>query len=151
MIQYQALRKNLLALNDPAILAAIMAAFVNEREFKDDILYTKALPKKLKESFLDCRQELKPFALTLLKKGFDAPNLFIQPSLMTYKWSHDTDWNELTTRADFAEGDFARLILRTAENLRQLSKLDQTFPDVAKTAKDAIELILKEPIVTTFT
>ena len=146
-----AIRMNLLPTDDPAVLAAIMAAFVNEREFKDDILYTRALPKRLKDRFLDNREGLKPFALKLIKKGFHAPNLFIQPGLMTYAWAHETDWTDLTTRADFAEGDFARLILRTAENLRQLSKLQETFPDIAKTAKNAVELILKEPVITTFT
>ncbi len=145
-----ALRLGLLNFREPALLAAVMAAFVNEKEFKDDILYNTALPKALKETFLECRKQLKPFALMLLKKGFDAPNLFIQPSLMVYAWAHDKEWTELTTHADFAEGDFARLILRTAENLRQLSKLNDPFPDIAKTAENAIELILKEPVVTPF-
>ncbi|MCF6246345.1 MAG: DEAD/DEAH box helicase [Desulfobacula sp.] len=144
----QALRQNLLPENDPPILAAIMGAFVNEKEFKDDILYHQTLPKKLKETFLENRMQLKPFAIKLIKQGFDAPNLFIQPSVMIYRWAHDTPWDELTTQSDYAEGDFARLVLRTAENLRQLSKLTEPFPGIAKTAKDAIELILKEPIIT---
>jgi len=42
------------------------------------------------------------------------------------------------------------LILRTAENLRQITKLSDTFPEIAKTAKEAIELILKEPVVTLY-
>ncbi len=145
----QALRQNLLPDNNPAILAAIMGAFVNEKEFKDDILYHQALPKKLKETFLENREQLKPFAIKLLKQGFDVPNLFIQPSLMIYRWAHDISWDELTTQSDYAEGDFARLVLRTAENLRQLSKLTEPFPDVAKAAKDAIDLILKEPVIMT--
>lgn len=147
----QALRLQLFPEKDPAILASIMAAFVNEKEFKDDILYTKALPRKLKEVFLNNRKELKPFAMRLLRKGFHAPNLFIQPCIMTYAWAHGTDWTELTTRSDFAEGDFSRLILRTGEHLRQLASLKDSFPDIAKTAKDAVELILKDPVVTTFT
>ncbi|MCP3873827.1 MAG: DEAD/DEAH box helicase [Desulfobacteraceae bacterium] len=144
----QSIRKNLLPQTDPALLAAIIGSFVNEKEFKDDPLYDQALPKRLKESFLDIRQGLKPFAIRLLKKGFEAPNLFIQPSLMLYSWAHDVPWEELVTQSNFAEGDFARLILRTSENLRQISKLNETFPVIAKTAKDAITLILKEPIIT---
>ncbi len=144
----QGIRKNLLPQKDPALLAAIIATFVNEKEFSDDPLYHQALPKRLKDAFLDARQGLKPFALRMLKKDFDAPNLFIQPGLLIYMWAHDEPWQELINRSIFAEGDFARLILRTAENLRQISKLDDTFPAIAKTAKEAIDLLLKEPIVT---
>lgn len=144
----QGIRKNLLPQTDPTLLAAIICAFVNEREFKDDPLYSQVLPKRLKDSFLDTRKGLKPFAMKLLEKGFDAPNLFIQPSLLIYLWAHDEPWEEIVARSDFAEGDLARLILRTAENLRQISKLDETFPMIAKTAKEAIDLILKEPVVT---
>jgi len=144
----QSIRKNLLPQTDPALLAAIIASFVNEKEFTDDPLYNKALPKRLKEAFLDARKGLKPFAVKLLKKGFHAPNLFIQPSLLMYSWAHDEAWENIVTQSDFAEGDFARLILRTGENLRQISKLEESFPVIAKTAKDAMECILKEPVVT---
>ncbi len=144
----QSIRKNLLPQTDPVLLAAIIGSFVNEKEFKDDPLYTKALPKRLKEAFLDARKGLKPFATQLLKQGFDAPNLFIQPSLLLYSWAHDEPWENLVTQSYFAEGDFARLILRTGDNLRQITKLEETFPVIAKTAREAINLILKEPVVT---
>jgi len=144
----QGIKKNLLPQSDPALLAAIIGSFVNEKEFNDDPLYNQALPKRLKDAFLDVRKELKPFALRLLKQGFDAPNLFIQPSLMLYLWAHDEPWEDLTIGSAFAEGDFARLVLRTGDNLRQISKLEETFPVIAKTAREAIDLILKEPVVT---
>jgi len=145
----QSLRKNLLPKNDPALLAAIIASFVNEKEFTDDPLYRQTLPKRLKDVFLDARKGLKPFAEQLLKDGFDAPNLYIQPSLLLYLWAHDEPWEELVRKSYYAEGDFARLILRTGENLRQISKLSDSFPGIAKTAKEAINLILKEPVVIT--
>ncbi len=147
----QSIRYSLLPDHAPELLAAIVASFVNEREFKDDLLYSGALPKQLKEAFLDARKGLKPFAVKMLSAGFDAPNLFIQPSLMTYAWAYGKEWDELLPGSDYAEGDFARLVLRTAENLRQLSKLEEHFPGIARTAKKAVALILKEPVVTEFT
>lgn len=144
----QSLRDDLLPQDSPSLLAAIIASFVNEREFSDDPLYQQALPKSLKDSFLQARMGLKPFAIKMLKKGFEAPNLYIQPSRMVYQWANEVEWEELVVKSDFAEGDFARLVLRTAENLRQISKLDETFPQIADTAKTAIDLILKEPILT---
>lgn len=144
------LRHNLLPEQDPALLAAIMGSFVNEKEFKDDPLHKTALSKRLKDTFLDLRFGLKPFAITMLKQGFSAPNLYIQPALMLYSWAHDTPWDDLMRGSDYAEGDFARLILRTAENLRQMTKLGDHFPVIAKTAQEAIDLILKEPVVTQY-
>jgi len=146
----EGIRHNLLPDQDPALMAAIMAAFVNEKEFKDDLLFEGALPKRLKQCFLSVRKGLKPFALKLLSSGFSAPNLFVQPAFLMYSWAHDTPWEELMTGSDYAEGDFARLILRTAENLRQVAQIDQNFPRVARAAKEAIELILKEPVISQY-
>lgn len=144
----QSIRNNLLPQSDPALLAAIVGSFVNEREFNDEPLYHQALPKGLKDVFLDVRKELKPFAVTMLEKGFSAPNLYIQPSLLIYLWAQGEPWETICTRYDFSEGDLARLILRTGENLRQVAKLEDHFPELAKTAKTAIDLILKEPVMT---
>ncbi len=146
----QSLRDNLMPAHDPALLAAIMGAFVNEKEFKDDPLYQTALPKRLKDTFLNIRKGLKPFAITMLKAGFPAPNLYIQPAVLINAWAHDTPWDELMHASDYAEGDFARLILRTAENLRQMTKLTEDFPAIAQTAREAIDLILKAPVVTQY-
>jgi superfamily II RNA helicase len=146
----QSIRQDLLPIRDPALLASIIGTFVNEKEFTDDPLRQSALPKRLKGVFLDLRYGLKPFAIKLLKKGFPAPNLYIQPAALLYSWAHGEDWDDLMAGSVFAEGDFARLILRTAENLRQIAKLEDTFPQIARTAKEAIELILKEPIVTLY-
>ncbi|PIE60899.1 MAG: ATP-dependent DNA helicase [Desulfobacterales bacterium] len=146
----QSLRHNLMPAHDPALLAAIMGSFVNEKEFKDDPLYHSALSKRLKETFLNIRKGLKPFAMTMLKAGFPAPNLYIQPAILLNAWAHDTPWDELMHGSDYAEGDFARLILRTAENLRQITKLTDDFPAIAKTAQEAIDMILRPPIVTQF-
>ncbi len=143
----QSIRNTLLPQSDPALLAAIVSSFVNEREFNDEPLYNKALPKGLKDKFLDVRKELKPFAVNMLKKGFSAPNLFIQPSLLLYFWAHNEPWENICTLYDFSEGDLARLIMRTGENLRQIAKLEDSFPELAKTAGQAIDLILKEPVV----
>jgi superfamily II RNA helicase len=144
----QSLRDKLLPERDPALLAAMMAAFVNEKEFKDEMLFNTTLSKRLKDAFMVLRRGLKPFAIKMLQSGFPAPNLFIQPAALVYAWAHDTPWDELMRKSDFAEGDFARLILRTAENLRQMTHLKQDFPVFAKTAAEAIDMILKSPVLT---
>ena len=144
----QSLRENLLPDSSPAILAGIMGAFVNERQFKDDKVSGDTVPESLLSTFLTLRKKLKPFATNMKKKGFPAPNLYIQPAVSLYGWALDEPWESVTARTDFAEGDLARLILRTAENLRHLTNLKNTFPKIADSAEKAIEMILKEPVFT---
>ncbi|MCK5097094.1 MAG: ATP-dependent DNA helicase, partial [Desulfobacteraceae bacterium] len=144
----QSLRKNLLPTSSPAILAGIMGAFVNERQFKNDNVSGDTVPESLLSTFITLRKELQPFASNMKKKGFPAPNLYIQPAVSLYGWALDEPWESVTARTDFAEGDLARLILRTAENLRHLTNLKDTFPQIADSAEKAIEMILKEPVFT---
>ncbi len=143
----ESIRETLLPEKDAPLLAAVMASFVNEKEFRDDVLYQGSMSKRLKECFLDLRKGLKPFAVKMLQKGFLAPNLYIQPALLTFAWSRGMEWEELMHGSDYPEGDFARLMLRTAENLRQVAKLDDHFPRLSDTALKAVDLILKEPVV----
>ena len=46
-----------------------------------------------------------------------------------------------------AEGDMATLVLRTADNLRQIAALKDTYPEVAGCAYKAREAILREPVL----
>jgi ATP-dependent RNA helicase HelY len=49
--------------------------------------------------------------------------------------------------AGIADGDMAMLVLRTADNLRQIMSLRQTHPEMAELALKAREAILREPVV----
>jgi hypothetical protein len=40
----------------------------------------------------------------------------------------------------------AMLITRTADHLRQVAGLSDTHPELAETAREAIELIFREPV-----
>jgi len=45
-----------------------------------------------------------------------------------------------------AEGDLAMLVTRTADNLRQIASLTKVYPAIARSALDAIAIILREPV-----
>ena len=79
---------------------------------------------------------------------FEHQRLYLQPAAALVEWASDTPWEEVVSKTGFADGDLARLTLRTAEHLRQLAGLEETFPRMAKSAQTAIDLILKEPITT---
>jgi superfamily II RNA helicase len=143
----QSLKLGLLPERDPIMLAAVMASFVSEKEFDDESLVRRMLPKRLTKQFLTLRRGLKPFASELLQQGFNAPFLYLQPAAVMASWAADEPWAAVVGRTSYAEGDLARLILRTGENLRQLAGVRNTFPAIAKTAREAMDMILKEPVV----
>ena len=45
------------------------------------------------------------------------------------------------------EGDMAQLIYRTSDNLRQITALAETHPRLAASAREAVELLLRPPVV----
>ncbi|MFW5875022.1 MAG: ATP-dependent DNA helicase, partial [bacterium] len=132
---------------DPALLAAIMASFVNERETDENSIHPKDVPEELEDAYLTIREGLRPFAKEMIAKGFSAPFLFMRPAITVYHWTAGRDWESVLSLWDSAEGDLAMLIMRTADNLRHIRNLDKVFPEAAQSAKSAMERILRDPVV----
>lgn len=136
--------------NDPAVLAAIIAAFVNERDFTDSSLIKRRAPKQLLTAFLNVKRKLTPFAHTMFDSGFNVSPLYLQPAVTLHAWASDTKWEEVLEASDLAEGDLSRLILRTADNLQHIANLTAHFPEIARTAEQAKEIIMRAPVITHF-
>ncbi len=143
----ESLKMNLIPKDDPALLAAIIASFVNEREFDDDKIDKKQVQKKLLTSFIRIKSQLKPFATDMFRKGFEVKPLFLKPAITIYSWATSTDWERTVKQSGLAEGDLARLIMRTAENLRHFKSLKDNFPEVTEAALTAVDLLMKEPVI----
>ena len=142
----EGLRRELFPESDPVLLAAIFAAFVNDRE-SDDRIQKKHLPKRVLTAFLNIRKGLRPFARDMHHQRFDVSPLFIRPTAAMYAWASGKEWAEVLIVGEMEEGDLAMLILRTADHLRHLRSLRDTFPEISQTADRAIDLILREPVV----
>lgn len=139
-------RQELLPTTDPALLTAVMAAFVNERE-PDDRIDKKFLPKKLTKTFHKVRRGLRPFNRHMQERGFSVAPLFLRPAATLYLWATEQSWEDVLAVSEIEEGDLAMLILRTADNLRHIKALAPVFPEAAETAGHAIELILRDPVI----
>lgn len=143
----EGLRKKLFPVKDYALLAGIIASFVNERE-TDDRMEKKIVPKALTKSFEGIKEGLRDFVERLIKNGFTPKPLYFRPALTLYLWASDTlPWDEVLKVSELAEGDLAMLILRTADNLRHIRSLNDVFPDASKAAEKAIDSILRDPVV----
>jgi len=132
--------------DDPALLAAVTALFVNERE-SDEIIAKAFMSKALIDTFFDVEKSLSSFSARMAKKGFDTRPLILQPAATLFGWASGLPWEKVLTIAKMEEGDLAMLILRTADNLRHIRALKDVFPEAASAAATAIDLIMRYPVV----
>jgi ATP-dependent RNA helicase HelY len=139
-------RLGILPESEPDLLAAIIAAFVNERESETKIP-KKRVPPPLRDAFFRVINGLRPFVRQMLDQGFEARELYLRPVMAVFAWANGAPWEKVQALAELEEGDLVMLVLRTADNLRHIRRLRPFFPDAAETADRAIELILREPVV----
>ena len=142
----QGFRMGVFPESDPALLAAVIAVFVNERE-SDDTIEKMFKPKPLLTVFRKIKTSLEPFAEQMADRGFEVRPLFLRPAATLYAWASGQSWEKVLSVAKMEEGDLAMLILRTADNLRHVRTLARVFPEAAKTSARSIELIMRYPVV----
>jgi ATP-dependent RNA helicase HelY len=141
----EALRLGIFPEKDPMLLAAVMAAFVNDKESQER-MDRRTWPKDLVAAILQIKKGLTGFARHMTISGFPVRNLYPLPAAVVYAWARGNEWKKIVQRFSIAEGDLSMLILRTADNLRHIKALDDPFPKAAETAKQSIELILRVPV-----
>jgi ATP-dependent RNA helicase HelY len=146
----EGLQRGALPTSDPALLAAIVASFVHERE-TDDVLGKSALPRKLEQSFVNVKRALEPLVSNMKRAGFQTRPLYLRPAAAMYAWATDHSWRRAVAIALMADGDLTMLVSRTADNLRHIQTLDGTFPRAALAARDAVELIMRNPVTLQYT
>jgi len=139
-------RRGVFPQSDPAILAAVIASFVNERE-GDEKISKKVVPDSLSEAFSKVTAALKPFIARMAQGKFDVRHLQLRPAATVYAWARGQSWESALRIAEMEEGDLAMLIVRTADHLRHIRGLKDVFPEAAQTASISIEKIMREPVV----
>jgi superfamily II RNA helicase len=131
---------------EPALMAAIIAVFVNERE-TDDRIEPQFLTQALMRSYQLVTRNLLPFLQKMRDGGFAARPFYLRPAAAMHAWAKGNRWEQVVEAAEMEEGDLAMLILRTADNLRHVAGLAEIFPEAAGAAARAAEMILREPVI----
>ena len=139
-------RCKVLPQSDSALLAGVIASFVNERDVNDRI-NRKFVGAPLAEAFSKVTGALKPFAAAMAQHKFDVRPLQLRPAATVCAWAGGQSWDSVLEIAEMEEGDLAMLIVRTADNLRHIRGLKDVFPEAAQTASKSIEKIMREPVV----
>jgi len=141
----EALRLGLFTGSDPALLAALVATFVYDKDIEVEFDHTKA-PKELLAVFTKMKQGLFPFIDRKMIHGFPVKPIPLWVAATIYAWAKGLDWDQVLQMAGMNEGHLAMLISRTADNLRQIASLTRVYPAIARTANDAITAIMREPV-----
>lgn len=142
----QCLRDHVFPEDDARLLAAVVALFAYDRD--DEIrLAAGDLPHKLTAALRKMLLSVRPLVKRLETAGFTTARLYPSAGAAMYYWAQGRDWDWVIKTTGIAEGDMATLVLRAADNLRQLAALADTHPDVAACAYRARDAILREPVL----
>ncbi len=131
---------------DPALMAAVVAPFIYDG---DQEIVLKDNRRRFRRLTTACRKiaaTVRPLLRRLEEAGFPTRPLYFWTSWVIYEWANGGDWEEIILRAGIADGDMAMLVLRTADNLRQIMSLRDTHPEIAARAEEARTAILREPV-----
>jgi superfamily II RNA helicase len=129
-------------------LAALIGPFVSDKAREIDVDLGKIPESRtLMKRFSAMMQDLEHLRNLKVARGFDTPPLQMWPSAAVFVWAAGMSWFDLLELIEVEEGDLAMLVLRTADHLRQVASLQETHPSLAETARQALPLILKEPVV----
>jgi superfamily II RNA helicase len=142
----EALKGRLLPDADPATLAAVVASFVNERE-SDDNLRRGLVPRALERAYVRLSRGLRSFAAQMEHAGFETRPLYLRPAVAMHAWASGAPWARAVAISGLAEGDLTMLVSRTADNLRHIQALHAPFPAVSRTAAQAVQMIMRDPVI----
>jgi superfamily II RNA helicase len=144
----EAIRRGLFDDTNPTILAGLMAPFVVDRIREVEVrVNLKEELLDLGEQFAKMVQGVEELQRQKRLRGFDTLQIQFWPAASLYLWASGFGWEELLGFISVEEGDMAMLILRGADHLRQLFDLGRTHQKLANTARKALPLILREPVL----
>ena len=75
-----------------------------------------------------------------------APEMNFSAAATAEAWASGANWDALVRDTKAEEGDLVRLLSRTGEALLQIANLHKSNPHAAEVAREAAEIILREPI-----
>ncbi|MDY6863538.1 MAG: DEAD/DEAH box helicase [Thermodesulfobacteriota bacterium] len=143
----ECIRKGIFSDAAPALLAALIAPFVNDRE-RETMFDESKVPEQLLNAYEIMRKALVPLVEIKKVRKFEVRQIELWPAATIYAWARGEPWQKVLNIAWIAEGDLAMLVSRTADNLRQIAALTEVYPAIAKNAFEAIDMIMREPVVT---
>ncbi|MCF8062419.1 MAG: DEAD/DEAH box helicase [Deltaproteobacteria bacterium] len=143
----EGIRKGAFGGTGPEVLAGIIAPFVWDR----DLDVAVRAPEERSTEPLERAWERVADAIEKIRaaktvRGFPNPRILSWPAVALYLWAGGSSWEDLLFAVPVDEGDMVSLVTRTADHLRQVAGLEESHPDLAACADEAVSVILREPI-----
>jgi superfamily II RNA helicase len=147
----EGIRNGIFPQDEPELLAALIAPFVTDRDKQGDVQLASFIWKypDLAKPFFQMLKDLQRLRERLQTEGFETPPLPFWAVVTVFHWAKGMSWEQLHEISGMDEGDLAMIVLRTADHLRQIQTLCQTHPQLAAAAGQAINLLLREPVLIT--
>jgi superfamily II RNA helicase len=130
----------------PESLAAVMCALVNDST-RDNLFVRFSLSPECRGLLTDIEKHRKRLDKLQKQYRIDTP-LLLNPiaSPLVEAWCQQLPWQKLIQETNLDEGDLVRLLRRTADLLRQLSRISAIPEALSKKAKEAYILLYRDPI-----
>lgn len=146
LIIAEALRLGVFPETDPTLLSALVAPFVYDREAEVHVDQS-VVSNKVARAFYQMAAALAPLIERKKVHGFAVRPFPLWAAAIIYSWAGGMPWEKVLELYGIADGDLAMLIIRTADNLRQIASLKEVYPEVSRTAWKSVDLILREPVM----
>jgi superfamily II RNA helicase len=92
-------------------------------------------------------EALTPLAERKKVRGFPVRPIPLWAAGTIYSWASGMPWEKVLELFGVTDGDLAMLVLRTADNLRQIASLKEVYPKISRTAREAVDIIVREPVM----
>ncbi len=141
----EGLRLGVFQETDPALLAALVAPFVYDREIEMQV-EKSVVPDNVARAFYQMVEALTPLVERKKVRGFTVRAISLWAAGTIYFWASGMPWEKVLELFGVTDGDLAMLVFRTADNLRQIASLREVYPEIGRTAREAVDIILREPV-----
>ena len=130
----------------PIELASVICA-INTEDMRAEMYATLPVCKNVRRTLGKIKEIRRK--LTLIQRDFDIEtpmyiNSFYSPLLEL--WMNEGNWEQIVDNVEMGEGDVVRSFKRTVDVLRQITILPNINPELCDKARQAIDMIMKEPI-----
>jgi len=143
----EAIKRGAFSNLSPEVTAGCIALFIWDRDQQVEMRIEGYEDLRvMEEAFEMVIEAIDGIRTLMVKRGFHNPPIPFWPAAVMFMWARGVPWERILSYINIGEGDLASLIVRTADHLRQMSAISDTHPQLAKTARSAIDLILKEPV-----
>ncbi len=127
-------------------LAAVLSALINDSN-RENLFVRMYYSGEVAQALKRVEKLFKRIQKLQDKHHVDMP-LLMNPvaSALVEAWAQGASWERLIGATNIGEGDVVRMLRRTADILRQLSRIPDVPEPLGRTAKEALKQIYREPI-----